>query len=171
MKRNLLLIAAAVLSASASYATDAKTQPAIDTAAAFSRLKTLVGEWQADTNMGKVTVSYELIAGGTALVERESGEHVPAMMTVYHFDGKRLMLTHYCMAGNQPRMLATGFDPATGKLQFRFLDATNLSSPAAGHMHNADIRIVDNNHLQAAWQFYENGQLKQSESWDYTRVR
>ena len=35
----------------------------------LARLKTLVGEWEANTAMGRVHVSYELIAGGTSLVE------------------------------------------------------------------------------------------------------
>ncbi len=171
MKRSFFFIATTILASAAAYAADAKSENSIDSAAAFSRLKSLVGEWQADTGMGKVHVSYELIAGGTALVERESGEHMPPMMTVYHFDGNRLMLTHYCMAGNQPRMQATAFNASTGAIKFRFLDATNLKSPGDGHMHNADIRIVDNNHMQSSWQFYENGQPKMTESADYTRVR
>ena len=45
-------------------------------AAAFARLRTLVGDWEADTRMGKAHLSYELIAGGTALVEKESAEKI-----------------------------------------------------------------------------------------------
>ena len=73
--------------------------------------------------MGKVYLSYELIAGGTALVERERTDKTPEMLTVYHLDGKRLVLTHYCMAGNQPRMEAKSFNPGTGDL------ASTLSTP------------------------------------------
>jgi len=93
------------------------------------------------------------------------------MLTVYHFDGNRLMLTHYCSAGNQPRMQAGTFNPETGEIQFLFLDATNLASPSAGHMHNAKIRLVDQNHMSAEWQFYENGQPKFTEHAQYTRVK
>jgi hypothetical protein len=142
-----------------------------DTRTAFSRLKTLAGEWEADTQMGKVHVTYELVAGGTALVERESGEKMPVMITVYYTDGDRLLLTHYCMAGNQPRMQARRFDAAGGELEFQFLDATNLASPAAGHMHNATIRFVDDRHFNATWQFYEDGKPKMTETAQYARVR
>src|SRR5260370_40436202 len=90
-------------------------------AAAFARLKTLVGEWEADTRMGKAHLSYEIIAGGTALVEKETAEKMPAMLTVYHLDGERLVLTHYCMAGNQPRMPAKALNPESGQPQFQFL--------------------------------------------------
>ena len=34
--------------------------------------------------MGKVHVSYELIAGGTSLVEKESGERMPAKSTYFY---------------------------------------------------------------------------------------
>lgn len=96
---------------------------------------------------------------------------MPAMETVYHLDGSRLLLTHYCMAGNQPRLEAKSFNPDKGELQFRFLDATNLATPNAGHMHDVLIRFVDNNHFETEWQFYENGKPKFTEKAQYTRVR
>ena len=171
MKTHLLLIANLLLGNTVLMAAETKPGSPIDAKAAFAQLKTLVGEWQADSSMGKVHLSYELIAGGTSLVERETGEQTPSMMTVYHLDGGRLLLTHYCMAGNQPRMQAQKFNPETGDLEFRFLDATNLTSPTAGHMHNVRIRFVDNDHLESEWQFYENGQKKMAENAQYTRVR
>jgi hypothetical protein len=109
--------------------------------------------------MGKVRLSYALIAGGAAVAEREHSEKMPEMLTVYYMDGKRLLLTHFHMAGNQPRMEARSFNPTTGELRFRFLDATNLTTPDAGHMHSTTLRLVDDEHLAADWQFYENGQL------------
>src|SRR5260370_37039318 len=95
-------------------------------AAAFARLKTLVGEWEADTRMGKAHLSYELMAGGTALGEKESAEKRPAMLTVYHLDGQRLLLTHYCMAGDSARMEARGVNTATGRVEMRVLRAPHL---------------------------------------------
>jgi len=32
------------------------------------------------------------------------------MLTLYHRDGNRLVLTHYCREGNQPGMQAKPFD-------------------------------------------------------------
>jgi hypothetical protein len=170
MKRHHLLIASLLLAAAAVHAASSKAEHTAD-AAAFARLKTLVGEWEGDTKMGKAHLNYELIAGGTALVERETAEKMPAMLTVYNLDGDRLMLTHYCMAGNQPRMQARAFNPASGELDFQFLDATNLASAGAGHMHSAKIRFVDNDHMATEWEFYENGQRKSTETAQYTRVR
>jgi len=92
-------------------------------------------------------------------------------LTVYHLDGDRLLLTHYCMAGNQPRMQARSFNPESGELEFQFLDATNLTAAGTGHMHDARFRLIDNNHFSSEWDFYENGQRKFAESAQYTRVR
>jgi len=170
MKRQPLLIANLLVAAIALQAAAAKSERRND-AAAFARLKTLVGEWEADTAMGKAHLSYELMAGGTALVEKETAEKMSAMLTVYHLDGDRLILTHYCMAGNQPRMQARAFNPESGELEFQFLDATNLTTRGAGHMHNVKFRFVDNNHLATEWEFYEGGQRKMTETAEYTRVR
>jgi len=167
MKRHYLLIANLVLAAT--IHAGPKTERSSD-AEAFARLKTLVGEWEGDTGMGKAHLSYELIAGGTALVEKETAANMPAMLTVYHLDGDRLILTHYCMVGNQPRMRARAFDAESGVLQFEFLDATNLPA-GGGHMHSAKIRFVDNDHLATEWAFYENGAQKFTEGAEYTRVR
>jgi hypothetical protein len=162
-------MATVALTAAAAHAAGPKSEASAGPAA-YARLKTLVGEWEADTAMGKAHISYELIAGGTSLVEKESAEKMPAMLTVYYLDGDRLLLTHYCMAGNQPRMQARTFNSGTGEVAFEFLDATNLT-PGAGHMHNAKIRVADHDHLNTEWEFYENGQRKMAETAQYTRVK
>ena len=174
--RTRILTTAAILAAfaasvaAAAYA-PAGSAPAIDSAAAFARLKTLAGNWEAATkDMGKVKVSYELVSDGTAVLEKFSGERMPSMITLYHRDGERLLLTHYCMAGNQPRMAAKSFDAKTGELVFDFLDATNLASPAAGHMHAVTFKFLDAKNFSATWTFYENGKAKFAEAATYTRI-
>jgi hypothetical protein len=171
MRTKALMIATLAAASMAVQAAGDKPTNGIDAPAAFARLKSLAGEWQADTPMGKARLTYEVIAGGTSLVERESAENMPAMMTVYHLDGGRLLMTHYCMAGNQPRMQARAFDAKTGEVRFQFLDATNLSTPEAGHMRNLTLRIGDHDHFGADWDFYEGGQRKNTETFQYTRVR
>lgn len=145
-------------------------EPALDAKAAFARLKTLAGNWEADTSMGKAQMSIELIAGGTVLVERETSTHMQPMMTMYHLDGDRLILTHYCMAGNQPRMQAKEFDPKTGTFRFLFLDATNLATPDAGHMHNVTLQLKDDRHMVSQWEFFDKGKPAYNEKFEYTRM-
>jgi len=169
MKRHLLVIASLLLATVAGQSADRPAKLAA--AAAFARLKTLVGEWEGDSSMGKVRVTYDLVAGGTALVERETGEKMPAMLTVYYVDQGRLLLTHYCIAGNQPRMQARSYNAESGELEFDFLDAGNLANPNSGHMHSVRIQVAGDKHMNSEWRFYENGRQKFAETSQYSRVR
>jgi hypothetical protein len=67
------------------------------------------------------------------------------------------MLTHYCDAGNRPRM--AGKDSPDGKtFAFEVLD---VSGPTArGHMADTVFTIVDANHHLEEWKFnYPGGKL------------
>jgi len=139
--------------------------------AAFDRLKKLAGTWEAKTPDGKAErVVYEVIANGSAVIERDYHEG-GTMETVFHLDGDKLVLEHYCMAGNQPKMRASNYNPETGELQFDFVGVENLSTPAAGYMHHAKFRFVDDNQFAAEWTFYQDGKAKFTESIQNRRVQ
>jgi hypothetical protein len=126
----------------------------------FEKLKTLVGTWVATTRDGQhATVTYELVSAGSALLERLGGDAHPdmQMVTVYHADGDRLVMTHYCSAGNQPRMKAEPVSGEVEALRFTFLDATNLASPDAGHMHSLVMTFHDSDSFAQEWTWRENG--------------
>jgi hypothetical protein len=168
-----IMIALCGLASMPAHAADTATKDS--GAQAFEHLKSLAGEWESTGKDGqKSRATYEVISGGSAVVEHfvdgARGE-TNAMLTVFHLDGGRLLLTHYCMAHNQPRMQAESFDPATSEVRFAFLDATGMSSPAAGHMHSASYRFTDANHFTTVWQFVEAGKPKFTETVEYTRVR
>ncbi len=174
MKFRNLVVVAVVLANSLSFAGTTES-PKDDATVAFARLKGLAGEWEAKSaEIGNARVTNEVVSGGSVVLERFTSDKLPAggeMLTVYHLDGDRLLLTHYCMAQNQPRMVVRCFDPAKGELDFDFLDATNLASPGAGHMHSAKFRFLDDKHFSSEWQFVEDGKTKFQESAQYTRVR
>jgi hypothetical protein len=132
-------------------------------------LEKLVGKWSATGPDGKVTeATYELSAGGSALVEHLGMGESESMVTVYHRDGDALMLTHYCMLQNQPRMRAAHND---GKVfDFAFVDATNLASADAPHMHSLKVTLVDADHFDQDWTFHQGGQ-QQVTSFHFTRVK
>jgi len=102
----------------------------------------LAAEFEFHQNHGKL---------GTVL-----GVNPPSRFGEFHMDGDRLLLTHYCEAGNQPRMSATA-SPDGKTITFNFLDATNLISPDAGHMHRVVFTFVDANHHTEDWQFLDHG--------------
>jgi hypothetical protein len=169
----ICVLAIATFMLAASLGASAATQ-GID-AAAFAQLKSLAGNWESKTAKGGTAhIRYEVVSGGSAVVEHfDSDDLGPgnAMVTVYYLDGDRLQLTHYCMAHNQPHMQAESFDNASGELRFAFVNATGLSGPEAGHMHNATFRFIDAEHFSTDWQFYEGGKPKFNEAVQYTRVR
>jgi hypothetical protein len=143
----------------------------INAAAAFSKLKTLAGNWEATGKRGKLTSSYELIANGSALVEHINVAGEGEMLTVYHLDGDRLVLTHYCTAGNQPHMQAEAYDPASNEVVFRFAGGGSLSNPNAGHMHNASFKITSADAFTTNWTFQKDGKASFVENVEYHRVK
>ena len=170
MRPRTLWIALLFFSLTAGQGGRAASAP-IDSEAAFARLKVLAGEWESTGAGEHARLSLELVAGGTALLERETGAGHPTMLTLYHRDGDRLLLTHYCMAGNQPRMAAQSYEAEQGEIAFEFVDGTNMPSPAAGHMHAVRIRLVDPNHLETVWSFYQNGKPAMTERTQYVKVK
>ena len=53
---------------------------------------------------GEESVVYKLTGAGSALVETQFPGTGHEMVSVYHLDGDDLRMTHYCAAGNQPRV-------------------------------------------------------------------
>jgi hypothetical protein len=143
--------------------------------AALGRLKGLAGEWQAvDAHGKRATLNYQIVSGGSAVMETFSSEALPAgndMVTVYYLDGGRLVLTHYCMAKNQPHMQATRFSPDTGELDFEFVSGENINPSIDGHMHTAKFRFIDDKHFASEWPYFEGGKPKFAEVAQYTRVQ
>jgi hypothetical protein len=128
-----------------------------DAQKSFDKMKSLAGTWEGKMSDGQtVTMTYTLVSGGTAVMA--DGIH-DSMVTMYALDGNRLLMTHYCGMGNQPRMSAA-LSPDGKTLEFTFVDATNLASPQAGHMHHAVFNFVDANHYSEEWTFTQDGQSK-----------
>jgi hypothetical protein len=132
-----------------------------ETKPGFEQLKSLVGEWEGTTGEGgSAHVSYQLVSGGTALVERLKGGDEPEMVTVYTADGNHVAMTHYCKAGNQPQMRTAAITRGTKVFSFGFVRATNLESPEAGHMDHLVVTLLDKNHFSQAWTWKEKGSTK-----------
>jgi hypothetical protein len=126
----------------------------------FATIKSLAGEWEGKNSMGEaVRVSYRTTAGGSAVVSEIQSQmkgRSEDMTSMIHLDRDRLLLTHYCAVGNQPRMQAT-ISPDGKTITFDFVDATNLDSPDAGHMQRVVFTIRDANHHSEDWHFLDHG--------------
>ncbi|HWB08589.1 MAG TPA: hypothetical protein VG826_05170 [Pirellulales bacterium] len=126
----------------------------------FDALKRLAGDWVEADKEGKPTdklvSSFRVTAAGSAVEETIFPGSDHEMITMYHLDGDDLILTHYCMLGNQPRLKAEpGTDP--NRIAFKFVGATNLKSDDDHHMHEATFTFEGNDHFQAEWASNKEG--------------
>ena len=127
-------------------------------AAGFEKLKSLAGEWQGQGPHGPAKVTYEIVSGGAAVMETIIPPHEPTMVTLYHRDGDKLMMTHYCSGGNQPRMRAEAPAGEIKALDFVFVDATNLAKPTDGHMRKHVLSFQDKDHITSVWTWRQDGE-------------
>lgn len=137
-----------------------KTEPGKASAAThpgLEQLKKLAGTWVEADKDGKPTdrvVSViKVTAGGSAVQETLFPGQPHEMLSVYHRDGADLVMTHYCVLGNQPRMKA---DPSSPKnqIRFQFAGGTNFDPAKDMHMHEGTLTFVDDDHIEfsgAAW--------------------
>ena len=143
----ILIAALALATASALAQTDAQK--------AFTTIKTLPGTWEGDTHMGPVQVTFKVTAGGSAVMSEILGKE--DMVTMFNLDGPgRLLLTHYCAAGNEPRMQAS-LSSDGRVITFTYVDATNLATPDAAHMQKMVLTLIDDNHHTEEWTLFDHG--------------
>jgi hypothetical protein len=155
MRKAICLLALGAMAIGCSAA-GARSQ--VKPASGFDRLKTLVGTWQAASPQGgTLTNTIRLVSNGTALEETFQSREDDQMVTLYTPDGNRLAMTHYCAAGNQPRMETVAVTGDQNEFVFSFTGITNLMSPSSGHMRHLVIRIADQDHLTEQWTWRENG--------------
>jgi len=134
---------------------------------AFEAIKNLPGTWEGTSSKGDVQVTFKLASGGSAVMSEINHE---SMISVFHMDGpNRLIMTHYCATGNQPRMQAA-VSPDGKVITFTYFDATNLSAPDAGHMQKMVLTVVDDNHHVEEWTFNDHGK-EMKEVFDLRRTR
>ncbi len=161
----LVLVIALATWASPSFAVD------IDAEAAYARLKTLVGSWKLATPRTDADrafrIRYALISRDSALVEIFGDPARQPTQTIFHRDGERLLATHYCAQGNQPRLR---WLPAkrTDALEFRFLDATNLESLDTPHLDRLTVTFVDADHLRLR-EIYRGAEGEDTTDYDLVR--
>jgi len=128
--------------------------------AGLEALKTLAGEWVALGEDGKPTektaLRIRVTAAGSAVHETVLPGTEHEMVTLYHMDGNDLVLTHYCMLGNQPRMKAVDAN-ATKNLVFKCAGGTNMKSENDEHMHEAHISILGKDRIKTRWREFKDG--------------
>jgi hypothetical protein len=151
----------------------------------FDTLKALAGSWEGPVttnpkhgDMGGNTnmqVTLRVTSKGNALVHemKETGKpddptRYDHPVTMLYLDGERLLLTHYCDAGNRPRMVAQT-SPDGKKVEFDFLDLSGGTQ--YGHMDHAVFTIVDANHHIEDWTYMMPGDKPVRAHFDLARAK
>jgi hypothetical protein len=129
-------------------------------ASPLDAIKALAGTWvlQTDgehTKSGQ-TIEFKVTAAGSAVVETMFPGSPTEMVNLYHMDGEKLMVTHYCAQGVQPRMRAD--EVKDGSVKFQFVDCTNLKSRDDPHMDSLELTI-NADKLVEKWSFYADGKV------------
>jgi hypothetical protein len=155
-----------------------------EAAKSFTELKTLAGTWQgvvtADPKMDDVQnahleVTMRVTSRGNALVHemQEAGTALDPTrydhpVTMLYLDGDRLFLTHYCDAGNRPRMVARPSSDGK-KVEFDFLDLSGGNEN--GHMYHAVFTLIDANHHTEDWAYMMPGDKPMHVHFDLQREK
>jgi hypothetical protein len=154
--------------------------------ASFDEMKNLAGNWEGlvtldppHPEMGDgnkpVHISLRTTSRGHALVHemQEAGTPLDATrydhpVTMFYVDGDRLLLTHYCDAGNRPRMTGK-VSPDGKKVEFDFLDLSGAND--YGHMQHAVFTSIDDNHHVEDWTYMMPGDKPMHAHMDLQRTK
>lgn len=130
---------------------------------AFERLKALEGDREGpstDAATGAVYLEnarfeYRLSGGGSVLLERANAGTPEEMLSVFYLDGDRLVLQHYCSAGNQPRLELVRAD--ADELEFDFAGGHNVDPAVDGHIHHVLFTFHPEGRVESLWSWYAAG--------------
>jgi hypothetical protein len=139
----------------------------------FERMKQLVGSWEGTMDEGqgpvKITASYKLTAGGSAIVETlfEGAPH--EMVTVYYDTAQhKLGLTHYCMLQNRPKMIVQSVK--MNEVMFDLAPNSEISKKA-DHMHSLTINFEGKDRIIQHWTRFTGGKKKAVVELAFNRVK
>lgn len=156
-----LALALPNVSAFAQTSPTAPAAPAtpVDGKTAFAALKSLAGTWSGpigEANGPKGRVRYEVISGGSVVMEVLFPGEPHEMRSMYHLDKGDLVMTHYCSGGTQPRMRLSKASTAT-RLVFDFDGGTNFDPATGSYIHDGEISWLPDGGLAASWTFFAKG--------------
>jgi hypothetical protein len=83
------------------------------------------------------------------------------MTNMYHLDGDRVVLTHYCAMGNQPRLTAKSLQtsPEGQSLHFTIDSVSNLAHAQGMFMGDMELTFRSDGTIVQHWRSYDKGVL------------
>ena len=132
-------------------------QDSSKSAAVFKQLTALVGEWEAVQEGVPVKETYTLTANGSVLMSETKPADSQPMITMFTVDGDHLIATHYCVAGNQPRMVTGAPDDLDKGLTFSLERVTGMKTPDDWHNTGVTLTLDDKDHMTQRWTYLYKG--------------
>ena len=173
----LLSFSTAVLAQHEHAPAPAATAPS-EAQKSFETLKALAGSWEGTLTAvppikeladKRVKVMIRVTSRGNALMHEMTMTGIPDdPITMLYLDAERLMLTHYCDAGNRPRMAGTS-SPDGKTVAFEVIDVSG--SKQRGHMADTVFTIVDADHHLEEWKFNYPGGKQMTGRFDLQRTK
>ena len=125
----------------------------------FERMKSLAGTWKGESSShgqkGPAEATYKLTSGGSVVLETLDPGTPHEMVTLYHDAGGKLVMTHYCAMGNQPRMAVRKSTPEA--LEFGYVHTEGIDTRRDAHMHSLKLIMKDKDSLEQRWTDFKNG--------------
>lgn len=123
-------------------------------------VKSLDGEWELVKMNGETppeagVSTFKVASMGSSVREVMFPGSQHEMTNMYHMNGGELMVTHYCGAGNQPRMRSVVVSP--GHIEFKTESVTNLDSMDTEYMGELMLDMADKNSLKQTWRSIKAG--------------
>lgn len=138
----------------------AAATPGLDDKAAFAKLKSLAGNWTGPKMMGhRMNTNIRVIAGGSTVVATFFPGTSMEMISVYYLSDNKLVQTHYCMLGNQPRMKFNSKKSTADTLVFDFAGGDNIGR-STKHMHAETLRLVGKNKIESTCMGSDKGKCE-----------
>lgn len=137
----------------------------------FDQIKALDGDWVAKFPDGTtMNITYTTISGGTAVMEVLYLPNGTDMRSIYHQNGERIMMTHYCESGTQPR-LQSNSSTDSNALALSFVDVTNVPVPEkSAYLYKVVFHFKDHDSFSQDVTWMVQGK-ESTQTWDLTRKK
>lgn len=136
--------------------------------ALLGKVKMLEGKWSMQGKDG-VALEFAVTANGSAVREIMFPGSSHEMTNLYHMDGSTMVMTHYCAAGNQPRMRAA---KAHGnRIDMAFDSVTNLNAADEDCMKEMSLEFIDKDHFKEHWKSWKGEKQSEESVFAFARVK
>jgi len=110
----------------------------------------------APTGSAANIISVKTKAAGSAVVHTYRAGTPGEMETVFHMDGDKLLLTHYCALQNAPILKFEKSDKP-GEIKFVFEGGTNFDPKVDAHLHESTFVVKDKDTIEQRSTVFTNG--------------